>query len=155
ALGANGLNVPMVYLMGVDTIMSLYEALTDGARGGPIALAILEYENTAELAQWFIEAPPAALGPILMTLTAAPQRFRATPPAARAPGGQTVRSFTRADCRTLQQRAVVRVLDWIAETARKTAIHLESSREQFARACIMMNRFGIEGYEPATSYRSN
>lgn len=156
ALGANGLNVPMVYLMGVDTIMSLYEALTDGARGGPIAYAIVNYPNPAELAQWFVEATPAALGPMLMTLTAAPRSFSVTSTTVtqQAAVREEQREVSRAQCHSLQQRAIELVLHWISAAAMRPQGQIKSAQHQFGRACICMNRFGIEE-DPSKAYVGN
>ena len=70
--GGVGFDVRMIYLMGVDTVMSMYETLTSVGRGGHIAYMILEHEYPAGLEQWFIEAIPSALGPMLMTLISPP-----------------------------------------------------------------------------------
>jgi hypothetical protein len=65
-------------LMGVAATMYLYEALTSGGRGGPIAEIIVEYENKEELRNWFIEAIPSALGPMSILLISAPSGFEST-----------------------------------------------------------------------------
>ena len=156
ALGANGLNVPMLYLMGLDTIMSLYEALTDGARGGLIAYAIVNYRNPDELAQWVVEATPAALGPMLLTLTAAPRSFSVTSTTVtqEATMRQVQEEVSRAQCHSLQQRAIEIVLHWISAAAMRSESQMESAQYQFGRACISMNRFGVEE-NPATVYIGN
>ncbi|SDS47752.1 LysM domain-containing protein [Halopseudomonas litoralis] len=156
-LGANGLSVPMLYLMGLDTIMSLYEALTDGARGGPIALAIMEYENTAELAQWFIEAPPAALGPILMTLTAAPRSFSVTNTTVTQDAAirHDQEEISREQCRSIQQRAIDRIFSWITVVAKASDTNLERAQQQFGHACMHMNRFGVPEPNLSRIYRRN
>lgn len=141
ALGACGLNVPMLYLLGVDAIMSLYEALTDGGRGGPIALAITSYREQHELEKWFLEAAPAALGPMLLTLIAAPRSFDGAP--------------TVADALFLQQQAIEKVLGWIATSAEQSPEHLENAQHQFAQACMHMNRYGVEEPIPGRAYREN
>ncbi len=39
----------MVYMMGINVIMNLYEAMTSSGKGGPIAHTIIEYHNPEEL----------------------------------------------------------------------------------------------------------
>lgn len=157
ALGANGLNVPMLYLLGLDTIMSLYEALTDGGRGGPIALAIMEYVKQDELAQWFIEATPAALGSMLMTLTAVPRSFIAVSSSVTAASGinQGGRKFTSEECHLLQQQAIEQILGWIVLATAKSEARITRAQYQFEQACIRMNRFGIEEDSSPQAYRKN
>lgn len=142
-LGAVGLNVPMLYLMGMDMVFSLYEALTRGGKGGPVAHAIIEYENQAELEQWFIEAPPAALGPMLMTLISTPKAFSVVSTMVNQAGAPVEEKivYGNVEAYLLQQQAIERILGWIIRHAQQQG-SLASAQQQFTDACMRMNRFG-------------
>jgi hypothetical protein len=142
-LGAVGLNVPMLYLMGVDMVFSLYEALTRGGKGGPVAHAVMTYRKPEELEQWFIEAPPAALGPMLMTLISTPKAFSVVSTTID-PAGIPVEEqddYNAIQAYLLQQQAIERILGWILRHARQQG-SLASAQQQFTDACMRMNRFG-------------
>lgn len=143
-LGGVGLDVGMIYMMGADVVLSLYEALTRGGKGGPIAHSIIEYENQEELKQWFVEAIPEALGPMLMTLISSPADFSVTD--TMIVDGQphsTIKKYTKTQCHLLQQQAIERILGWIVRQAQRTGT-LPAAQRQFEEACTRMNRFGTK-----------
>ncbi|WP_311969540.1 peptidoglycan-binding protein LysM [Pseudomonas baltica] len=142
-LGAVGLDVDMMYLMGVDAVMSLYEALTSGGRGGAIAHTIMTYNKPAELEEWFVNATPAALGPMFMTLTSEPKAFEVSEPrdgidATIAP---KITSYSKAEAYLLQQQSIELIIRWIMNNARRTG-GLPEAQRQFEDACKRMNTFG-------------
>jgi hypothetical protein len=142
ALGACGLNISMLYLLGINAVMSLYEAVTDGGRGGPIALSVLRDENENEFAGWVIDVTPSALGPLLLTLIAVPRSVE-----------QLITSA--AECLFLQQRAIEKILRWIAVAADQSPEHLENAQHQFGQACLRMNRYGLEEPNHGQVYRES
>lgn len=156
-LGSVGLSVGVLYLMEVDMVMSLYEALTSGGKGGPIAYTIMEYENAAELEQWFVEATPAALGPMLMTLIDTPKAFTIVSSTTDSMTG-TVREqaeqFTAVQAHLFQQQAIERILGWIVASAQQQGT-LADAQRQFEDACMSMNRFGTRSATPGQTYCDN
>ena len=158
-VGALGLDVGMVYLLNlldsqanaalqaVDKVMGLYEAITGGGKGGPIAYAILNYENQAELELWFVEAMPSALGPMLMTLLSEPAEFDVEE------NGATV-TKTKQQSHLFQQQAIERILDWIVTNAQYTN-RIRQAQKQFDEACSRMDRFGALAEKPGQAYCEN
>ncbi|QXH45625.1 hypothetical protein KSS93_22535 [Pseudomonas xanthosomatis] len=141
-LGGLGIDVPVVYMLGGDVVISLYEALTSEGKGGPIAHDIMLEQNHAELSRWFVDAPPEALGPMLMTLLSEPKSFEMMQVESSDDLlGDRKSSFDKAGCYLLQQRAIEAILSWILMDARKTGC-LEKAQAQFFEACARMNRFG-------------
>jgi len=156
ALGAIGLDVAMVYMMGVNAIMNLYEAMMSGGKGGAIADTILEYQNQDELKRWFVEATPAALGPILMTLICDPEEFSVSSLTNGKEDGtdNKKRAYTKDMSHVLQQRAIERVLSWICNSAREKNI-VPQAQEQFETACSSMNKFGVKPVDSGQKYCEN
>ncbi|MGP0172102.1 LysM peptidoglycan-binding domain-containing protein [Pseudomonas sp. NCHU5208] len=156
-LGSAGLSVSMLYLMEVDMVMSLYEVLTSGGKGGPIAYTIMTYRKPEELEQWFVEATPAALGPMLMTLIDTPKAFKivssTTDPRTGRPQEQA-EEFTAVQAHLFQQQAIERVLGWILRGAQSNGT-LADAQRQFEDACISMNRFGTKSATPGQTYCDN
>lgn len=153
--GALGINVGMLYLLNhgneqldtglriADAVMSLYEAITSGGKGGPIAHAILNYENQDELRRWVVECIPEGLGPLLMTLLSTPKSFEVTEQITTPQGTRERKeSFTREQSHLFQQQAIERVLKWIVDNAGGTPNGLIDAQKQFDQACSRMNRFG-------------
>ncbi|WP_311968428.1 hypothetical protein [Pseudomonas baltica] len=148
-LGAVGLDVDMMYFMGVDAVMSLYEALTSGGRGGAIAHSIMTYDNPAELRQWFINATPAALGPMLMTLIREPNAFQAINDST----GEKI-TYDRGQAYLLQQTAISRIVKWIYDSSTESN-SLSNAQMQFTDACARMNKFGESPKTPGQYYCEN
>ena len=150
ALGATGLNVPMAYMMGWDIVMNLYEAMTRGGKGGPIADAIIEYGNQSELEEWFVNAIPSALGPLLMTLTSAPKSFSVSDNSnASLTNGK--REYDEVQSHLLQQRAIERILSWIVKNAEEKN-NISQAQTQFELACSSMNGFGVQAVNSNQEY---
>ena len=165
-LASAGLSVSMLSLMRIDTVMSLYEALTRPGRAGPLALSIKTYEKQSELAEWFVEATPAALGPMLLTLISTPREFTpefdadsATSARSQeermANGVQTGQSISRLMCNLFQQEAIEQILRWIVAEAKKSPDGMENARHQFGQACLRMNQFGVDELNSTQAYRQN
>jgi hypothetical protein len=148
-LRAAGLDVTMVYVMGLDVIMNLYDAMTSTGKGGPVAYTIMNYKNLAELQEWCVNATPAALGPLLLTLTFDPSSFTIT-----SDTTQTSTTFSTSDAHVLQQKAIDRVINWPAQNA-NTNSTLALAQQQFQNACIRMNKFGSTPADLGTAYCQN
>lgn len=155
-LGAAGLNVEMAYLMGWDMVMSLYETMTSGGKGGPIAHAIVEYQNPDELKQWVVEATPEALGPILMTLMSTPEEFTiATTKQNIASNSQEgKKTYTRQESYLAQQTAIEIIITHITTNARNKGNLLEAQK-QFELSCACMNKFGVQPVDVGQKYCEN
>ena len=155
-LGAAGLNVEMAYLMGWDLVMSLYESMTTAGKGGPIAHTIVEYENPDELKKWVIEATPAALGPILMTLISEPEAFAiaSTKQNGSLPSKDENKTYTRQSSHLAQQMAIEIIINHITANAREKG-KLQEAQKQFELACACMNKFGIEPVDVGQKYCEN
>ncbi|WP_085694708.1 MULTISPECIES: LysM domain-containing protein [unclassified Pseudomonas] len=153
ALGATGLNVPMAYMMGWDIVMSLYEAMTRRGKGGPIADAIIEYGDQKELEEWIVNAIPAALGPLLMTLTSSPKSFTVSVNSNET-STNGKREYDEPQAYLLQQRAIERILGWIMKNAEKKNT-IPQAQMQFEQACMSMNGFGVQAPNANQEYCSN
>ncbi|MEW6463031.1 MAG: hypothetical protein AB1459_18070 [Pseudomonadota bacterium] len=158
-LGAVGIDVGMVYMLSLrnaDIVMSLYEALTSGGKGGPIAHAIMGYEDQAELERWFADATPEALGPMLMTLLFRPEAFDAVDITFDDNGNpqEQITPYSEPACHLLQQRAIERILGWLVRNAQQTGT-LNHAQRQFDEACSRMNRFGTKEPQPGQAYCTN
>ncbi|SFW20227.1 hypothetical protein SAMN03159511_1334 [Pseudomonas sp. NFACC19-2] len=157
-LGAVGIDVGMVYMLSLrnaDIVMNLYEALTSGGKGGPIAHAITTYKYPSELERWFVDATPESLGPMLMTLLFRPEAFEAIDFVETQEGVQElVARYDEAECHLLQQRAIERILGWLVRNAQQTGT-LDNAQRQFDEACSRMNRFGTKEPQPGQAYCTN
>jgi len=156
ALGAAGLSVEMSYLMGWNLVMDLYDAMTSGGKGGPIAHAIVEYQNPEELKAWVVEATPAALGPILMTLISTPADFsiNANTKESNMPPTFSKQTYPKDKAHLTQQVAIGIIIDHIVTNA-KEKDELEEAQKQFELACASMNKFGIEPVDIGQKYCEN
>ena len=131
-----------------------------------MALSIKTYEKQSELAEWFVEATPAALGPMLLTLISTPREFTpefdadsATSARSQeermANGVQTGQSISRLMCNLFQQEAIEQILRWIVAEAKKSPDGMENARHQFGQACLRMNQFGVDELNSTQAYRQN
>jgi len=150
-LGAAGMEVAMSYMQGVDMVMSLYEALTGGGRGGTVAHTIMTYRNQAELEEWFIAATPGALGPMLMTLTSAAEAFKIP---LKLSDSSQASEYSHDQAHLLQQKAIERILGWILKRAEKDGT-ISKAKSQFEEACMCMNRFGTKEQNQNQKYCEN
>lgn len=155
-LGALGIDVSMLYLTGIDAIFSLYEALTSGGKGGRIAHTIMTYRKPEELEQWFIEAIPEALGPMLMTLISSPSSFKVPEMVMNDDGELEEKKVPKSavESRLYQQQAIERILGWIVTKARQQGT-LAAAQRQFEEACTRMNRFGTKPSTAGQTYCEN
>ncbi|WXL24750.1 LysM domain-containing protein [Ectopseudomonas mendocina] len=157
-LGGVGLDVSMVYMMGLytaDVVANLYEALTQGGKGGQIAHWIMTDKHPKELEQWFIDATPEALGPMLMTLLSEPEAFEVVD--SELIDGRVFeknKRYTEPECHFLQQRAIERILSWILRNAERNGT-LNKVQRQFDEACMRMNRFGTKELQAGQAYCTN
>ncbi|WAJ37099.1 hypothetical protein OU800_21225 [Pseudomonas sp. GOM7] len=152
-----GLDTAMIFLKGYDLVMSLYEALTRGGKGGPIAHSLMTYSNPEELRRWIVEATPAALGPILWTLSSPAEAFTAVDYVYNEETQsyrELKKPYTHSGCWLVQQRAIERVLGWVVQHAQSTN-SLADARIQFYQACIRMNAFGEPEPKAGQAYCSN
>jgi murein DD-endopeptidase MepM/ murein hydrolase activator NlpD len=156
ALGAAGLSVEMSYLMGWNLVMDLYDAMTSGGKGGPIAHAIVEYQNPEELKAWVVEATPAALGPILMTLISTPADFSINTNTKVSDTSPTFskQTYPKDKAHLTQQVAIGIIIDHIVTNAKEKNA-LEEAQKQFELACASMNKFGIEPVDIGQKYCEN
>lgn len=152
-LGVAGLDVQMAYVMGLDVVMSLYEAMTRGGKGGPIADAIVEYDNQAEMESWCINAIPEALGPLLMTLTSSASSFTVTTNGADGTA-QGKRTYDQDQAHLLQQKAIELVLGWIVKNANNQNT-ISEAKSQFEQTCMRMNGFGVKAPRSGQDYCAN
>jgi hypothetical protein len=151
-LGVARIDIALIYALGgLDIVMNLYDAMTSTGKGGPIAYTIMNYENVSELQAWCINATPAALGPMLMTLSAEANSFEITSGATTS--GQTT-SFSTSEAQVLQQKAIARIVNWLIQNATENST-LPLAQQQFQNACIRMNKFGTAPAELGTAYCQN
>lgn len=151
-----GFDVGMVYLLGIDMIMSLYESLVATGKGGPIADTIINYENQAELEEWCVNAIPGALGPLLLTLISPPEDFTVTltNSADESSDKAGTRKYNEDQAHLLQQKAIERILGWILNRAKKQN-SIDKAQSQFEEICVCMNRFGVKPTEYGQPYCEN
>jgi hypothetical protein len=144
-LAIGGFDIRMIYLMGADAVMTLYESLTATGKGGAIAQTIMSYENQLELEEWCINAIPGALGPLLLTLISPPSDFSVTtsrPTGKTAEKDDTIK-YSDQESHLLQQQAIEKILSWILKRAQKDNT-IDKAQNQFEDICMSMNKFGIK-----------
>jgi len=142
-LAIGGFDIRMIYLMGADAVMTLYESLTATGKGGPIADTIMFYEQQAEIEEWCVNAIPGALGPLLMTLISPPDEFTVNASSASNTSDKIERKYSTDEAHLIQQRAVEKILGWIVNNAQKQN-SLDKAQSQFEEICMSMNKFGIK-----------
>ncbi|MGL4316369.1 MAG: hypothetical protein ACRCTL_07120, partial [Pseudomonas sp.] len=156
--GAIGMDVGMIYMLSLttaDAVANLYEALTAGGNGGPIAHTVITYRKPAELERWFIDALPEALGPMLMTLISPAEEFKVVDSIVENGEAKEIEaSYDKAQCWLLQQQAIERVLGWIVRNAQSNGT-LPNAQRQFDEACTRMNRFGSKPPKQGKTYCEN
>lgn len=157
-LGACGIDVGLIYTFSIysaDLIGNLYEAMTSGGKGGVIAHTLNARRHQSVLREWIIDAPPEALGPLLMTLLSEPRAFEIEV-TIETPSGKekSFESYTQTESHLLQQQAIELILRWILNNAQQAGTLPEAQR-QFEEACTRMNRFGTRDSNPGQSYCEN
>jgi hypothetical protein len=149
-----GFDVAMIYLMGIDTIMSIYESLTASGKGGPIADTIVNYEIQAEIEKWCVDAIPNALGPLLMTLITPPKPFTVERTGSSGNSVKTEQTYDQSQAHLLQQQAIEKILGWIVSNSQKKGT-IEKAQRQFEEACMCMNQFGVKAQDSGPEYCKN
>jgi hypothetical protein len=173
--GALGVDVSMLYLLGLssevamgglriaDAVMSLYEAITSGGRGGWVAFSILNYENQDELKRWVVECIPEGLGPLLMALISRQaitevakgavddvMKNIGLDAATETPSENDNKSedaYRPRNAPLYQQQALERILGWIVDHAGTNPERIAAAQRQFDSACSRMNKFGSYEYQ--------
>lgn len=172
--GALGIDIGMLYLLNfqnemamgglriADAVMSLYEAITSGGRGGWVAYSIMTYKKPDELKRWVVECMPEGLGPLFMTLISRQAMTEVAKGAAEdvmkilGLGDQTAAqemaknsveqndesSYDPESAPLYQQQAMERILGWIVEHAGTDAEKVAAAQRQFDSACSRMNKYG-------------
>jgi hypothetical protein len=153
-LAVCGFDVGMVYLLGIDMVMSIYESLTAAGKGGAIADTIVNYENQAELEEWCVNAIPGALGPLLRTLISPPDDFSVTRTGPTEEAAKSEQKYGKSEAHLLQQQAIERILGWIVKNAKKQGT-IEKAQQQFEYICMCMNRFGVKPEDGGQVYCEN
>lgn len=137
-------------VMQVDMIMSLYESLLSRpGRAGGISESIMTYRDENQLRRWCVEAVPAALGPLLLTLTSVPLILDGI-----FTDGPQEALNKRERTRLQQQNAIVRILGWIVDHATQNS-SLPAAQHQFEEACMRMNQFGVLPEDSGQTYCEN
>ena len=140
-LGALNIDVGFLYLRGYMTIKALYQALTDGGRGGQIAYTLKRGKNQKVMHDWVLNLPPQALGPLLMALISTPRAFTIKEE------GKDPEHFHEDQAWLLQQQAIHQCLIWIS--------HKPDAQRQFEDALICMNRDGVRPEQAGRTYCEN
>lgn len=154
SLAISGFDVGMIYLMGVDAVMSLYESLTSTGKGGLIADTIMFYDQQEEIEEWCVNAIPGALGPLLLTLISPPDEFTVNASSTSNTSVKKERKYNADEAHLIQQRAVEKILGWIVNNAEKQS-SLDKAQSQFEEICMCMNRFGLKPANADQKYCEN
>ncbi|VVO79923.1 hypothetical protein PS896_01787 [Pseudomonas fluorescens] len=139
-LGATGIDVAFAYVRGYAIVKGIFDALTEGGRGGLIAYSIVTDKKQKEMQEWVCNLQPQALGPLLLTLSSSPEPFSIEE-------DQDNKSVKEDEAYQLQQRAIERCLGWISSNPNATL--------QFEEAIIRMNRDGLRPPQAGLTYCKN
>ncbi|AMT89236.1 MULTISPECIES: hypothetical protein [Pseudomonas] len=153
-LAIGGFDIRMIYLMGADAVMTLYESLTATGKGGSIADTIMFYDPVEELEEWCINAIPGALGPLLMTLISPPDDFSVNYSNNSDKPDKKERKYDSDQAHLVQQQAIERILGWIVKSATKQN-SIEQAQYQFEQICMCMNKFGMKPANADEKYCEN
>ncbi|VVP17332.1 hypothetical protein PS732_03690 [Pseudomonas fluorescens] len=140
-LGATGIDVAFAYVRGYAIVKGLFDALTEGGRGGQIAYSIGRIENRQDMQDWVCNLQPQALGPLLLALNAGPKAFTVEE------DGKEDQSFNGDHAYLIQQQAIERCLGWISSKP--------GANQQFEEAIICMNRDGARPQQAGLAYCKN
>ena len=141
-LGATGIDVPFIYMHGYSMAKGIYDALTEGGRGGLIAYTLMQRENYSVMRDWVLNLQPQAFGPLLLALSSTPAAF-----SVEATEDTSAENFEVDDAHLLQQQAIELCLSWILGRSDATL--------QFEEAIICMNRDGIRPAQAGLTYCKN
>ncbi|WP_323151622.1 type II toxin-antitoxin system RelE/ParE family toxin [Pseudomonas glycinae] len=139
-LGATGIDVAFAYVRGYAIVKEIFDALTQGDRGGQIAYTIVRDKNQQAIQEWVYNLPPQALGPLLLALSAPPKEFTAE-------DEEKNEFFDEEQTHLLQQRSIEKCLTWISTK--------KNSSHQFEEAIICMNRDGARPSQAGQTYCKN
>ncbi|WP_414704751.1 hypothetical protein [Pseudomonas anatoliensis] len=139
-LGATGIDVVFAYVRGYAIVKEIFDALTEGDRGGQIAYTLVRDKNPQVIRDWVINLQPQALGPLLLTLSNAPQAFTSE-------DEEQTEAFDEDQAYLLQQRAIEKCLTWISAKPNASL--------QFEEAIICMNRDGARPSQAGFVYCAN
>ncbi|UHC80002.1 hypothetical protein LS633_16135 [Pseudomonas sp. NIBR-H-19] len=140
-LGATGIDVAFAYVRGYAIVKGIFDALTEGGRGGQIAYSIGRIENRQDMQDWVCNLQPQALGPLLLALSAGPKAFTVEE------DGKEDQSFNGDHAYLIQQQAIERCLGWISSKP--------GANQQFEEAIICMNRDGARPQQAGLAYCKN
>jgi len=132
--------VAFAYVRGYAIVKEIFDALTQGDRGGQIAHTLVFDKNQQEIQEWVYNLQPQALGPLLMALSSPPTSFSVEEE-------QENRTFTVDDAHQLQQRAIEQCLRWISTKP--------NAAKQFEDSIICMNRDGARPAQAGSIYCKN
>jgi len=132
--------VAFAYVRGYAIVKEIFDALTQGDRGGQIAHTLVFDKNQQVMQDWVNNLLPQALGPLLMILSASPKAFSAE-------DDQDSKSYNMDEAHLLQQQAIERCLSWISQKP--------NANLQFEDAIIRMNRDGVRPPQAGTNYCKN
>lgn len=139
-LGATGIDVVFAYVRGYAIVKEIFEALTEGDRGGQIAYTLVFDKNQQQMREWVFNLQPQAFGPLLMALSSAPTSFSVEEE-------QENKTFEEDDAHQIQQRAIEQCLRWISTKS--------NAAQQFEESIIRMNRDGIRPAQAGSAYCKN
>ena len=140
-LGATGIDVVFAYVRGYAIVKEIFEALTEGDRGGQIAYSLAIAENQKIMRDWVYNLQPQALGSLLLALSTPPK------PLTVEDGEKEKENFNEDEAHLLQQHAIERCLGWISSKP--------DANQQFEEAIIRMNRDGARTEQAGLSYCKN
>ncbi|WP_130912407.1 hypothetical protein [Pseudomonas sp. Sample_9] len=138
-LGATGIDVAFAYVRGYAIVKGIFDALTEGDRGGQIAYSLAIAENQKIMQDWVYNLQPQALGPLLLALS--------TPPKPLTVEDDEKENFNEDEVHLLQQQSIERCLGWISSKP--------DANQQFEEAIIRMNRDGARPEQSGLSYCEN
>ncbi|MBP5946674.1 MULTISPECIES: hypothetical protein [unclassified Pseudomonas] len=140
-LGATGIDVVFAYVRGYAIVKEIFDALTEGDRGGQIAYSLAIAENQKIMQDWVYNLQPQALGPLLLALSTPPK------PLTVEDDEKEKENFNEDEVHLLQQQSIERCLGWISSKP--------DANQQFEEAIIRMNRDGARPEQAGLSYCKN
>lgn len=139
-LGATGIDVVFAYVRGYAIVKEIFDALTEGDRGGQIAHTLVWDKNQKVMQEWVYNLLPQSLGPLLMALSAPPKAFTSEE-------DQDSKNYSTNEAYLVQQQAIERCLGWISKKP--------NANLQFEDAIIRMNRDGVRPPQAGHGYCQN
>ncbi|CEL27778.1 hypothetical protein [Pseudomonas fluorescens] len=140
-LGATGIDVVFAYVRGYAIVKEIFDALTEGDRGGQIAYTLVQTENQKAMQEWVYNLQPQAFGPLLLALSSSPGPFTVEE------DGAETQSFNEDNAHLFQQQAIEQCLGWISTKP--------DANRQFEETIIRMNRDGARPTQAGVAYCKN